>query len=557
VEKAIEILQIIISWKTCVIVGLFIFRKPLVRLLERIIKSNHAKAKVGPSGIEIDMGKVTEQAETEMPRSEGPKAEEPQTIEQQVPEEKRDESLQKVFDLLVNKEDYTEAQRVFHKEVEPKLDGDEKLLWQAVILRFSHKAGDTTAFDKLKAMARMNSTKPQVIKQLALRYKEMKEFNKAREKFLLAKDKYDASDKEQMELIIDCYIEASWCLALDNNYNAAVDMLKQILTNSHFEEQKAEILGTMANISKDRGLIEEFISYAEASLSVDPLNTHLRFNLAYAYSDINRQKLALLHYKKLMDITKGAVAMNNLGVCYSSLKLKGKSITSFFKSAEENETLAMGNLAHNYLEAGFINDARKLIDKANTLSAEGIEVNPRVGSALQRNKNLEEEENETEKKLLKEAEQEREFRVKYSEASLINKCIKKNEIEGPWKTPWGELKIDLDEKSNSFQIKVHQKVEMPRYATFLGRSLGFSQADKLYEDRYIKINGNISALTGKYKIQIDDKEQTTLMAAGKIYDATGYMIINETFDLIDIMEKTTDDKTEFKQWKKVGSEKNT
>jgi tetratricopeptide (TPR) repeat protein len=542
----------------CVIVGLItliIFRKSLERLIDRFVRSNHAKAKVGP--VEIDMGKVTEQAEAKMPKAEEPKAEEPQMIEQQLPEEKRGESfrkvLGKVFDLLLNKEDYAEAQKVFREEAEPKLDGDEKLLWQAVVLRLSHKAGDITAFDKLKEMARTNSTKPQVIKQLALRYKEMGEFDKAKENFLLAKDKYDASDENQRGLIIDCYIEASWCLALDNNYKAAVDMLKQILTNSQFEKSKAEILSAMANISKDRELIDEFISYAEASLSVDPLNTHIRFTLAYAYSDINCRKLALLHYKKLLDITKDATAMNNLGVCYSILKLKGKSITSFLKSAEEKETLAMGNLAHNYLETGFIDDARKLIDKAYKLSTEVTEVNPRVGSALQRIKNLEEEENETEKKLLREAEQERELRVKYSESFLSNKCIKKNEIEGPWKTPWGELKIDLDEKTNSFQIKVHQKVEMPLYSVALARSLGFSQTDKLYEDRYIKINGNIIALTGKYKIQIDDKEQTPSMTAGKIYDATGYMIINESCDRIEIMEKTTDDKTEFKQWEKVGS----
>jgi tetratricopeptide (TPR) repeat protein len=525
-----------------------------VQVIDRFIRSNHAKAKLGK--FELDMGKVAEQAKTETPISERPKAEEPQTIEQQLPEEKRDESLKKILDLLVYKEDYTEAQRVFHEELEPKLDEDDKLFWRAFILRLSHRVGDTNAFEKLKEMARM-STKPQVIKQLALRYREMREFDKAKDTFLLAKDKYDASDENQRGSIIDCYIKASWCLALDNNYNAAVDMLKQILTNSQFEEKKAEILSAMANISKDRGLIEEFISYAEASLSVDPLNTDLRFNLAYVYSDINYQKLALLHYKKLMDITKGAVAMNNLGVCYSSLKLKGKSIVSFFKSVEENETLAMGNLAHNYLESGFMNDARKLIDKANKLSAEGIEVNPRVGSALQKIKNLEEEENETEKKLLKEAEQEREFRVKYSEASLINRCIKKNEIEGPWETPLGELKIDLDEKANSFQIKLHRKVEMTGYGVALALAYGSPQGVKRYEDRYIKIDGNIIALTGKYKIQIDDKEQTTFLGAGKIYDATGYMIINESFDRIEIMEKTTDDKTEFKQWKKVGSEKNT
>ncbi len=545
-----ELLQIIISWPAAIIISVIFLRKPLISLLDRLIKSKHAKAKVGP--LEIDIGKVTEHPEEKIATPKGSETEELQKAEEHIPEQESDKLLDEVFELLFEKKNYTEAQRVFHEKVEPKLMSDDKVFWHAVVLRSSHELGDGSALGKLEEIAKTNSSEPRIIKQLAYRYKEMGEFDKAKEKFLFAKDQYDINDDAKKKLIIDCYIQASWCLASDDKYNDAIDMLKQILGNNELQNQKAKILSGMAYIAKDKQVTEEFICYAEASLNADPLNTDLRFKLAYTYSGIGCEKLALLHYKKLTDITTNIVALNNLGVCYDNLKLKAKGITSYLRSAEGKETLAMGNLAHSYLNAGFINDAKKLIDKANKLSTEGIEVNPRVGSALQQLKNLQNEEQKSEKKLLDKAKKEREFRIKYSGAFLSNKYVKKEPIAGSWETPWGITNIAFDDRSNSFQIKVHQKVEIPRYGSTLATSLGFPQpAKQYYEDRYVKIDGQIHGLTGRYQIQIDDTEQTSLLTGGKIYSAIGYMVINENFDCIDIMEKTTDDKTEYKQWKKT------
>lgn len=546
-----EILQIIISWPAAIIISVIFLHKPLTNLIDRFIKSTRAKAKVGP--VEINIDKIAEQPEDQNATSQGTKAKELQKAEESIPKKKPDELLEELFDLLLKKKNYIEAQKIFHEKVEtdPNLTTDDKALWYAFVLRYSHKLGDEKAIGKLEEIVKINSNKPEVIKQLAYRYRDMGEFDRAREKFLLAKDQYNITDETQKELIVDCYIQASWCLANDDKYNDAIDMLKQLLGKNELQEQKAKILSGMADIAKDKQVNEEFICYSEASLNVDPLNTDLRFSLAYTYSDIGCERLALLHYKKLTDITTNIVALNNLGVCYSRLKLKAKSITSYLRSAEGKETLAIGNLAHSYLDSGFINDAKKLIDKAYKLSTEGIEVNPRVASALRELNNLQQEEQKSEKKLLEEAGKEREFRVKYSEVLLTNKYIEKKKINGSWETPWGVTNIVLDERSNSFQIKMHQKIEMlPRYASTLATSLGFLQPVK-QENRYIKIDGQLYGLTGRYQIQIDDTEQTSLLTGGKIYSATGYMVINENFDYINIMEKAIDDKTEYRQWKKT------
>ena len=551
-----EILKILVSPSGAVItviVALIVFRKPLMRLIYRFTESEQAKAKVGRDGLVLEIGKPAEQAEKAEPKAEEPEDEGVKEVEQRLTEQEVRPLLSRVFELLYTENDYKEAQKVFHEEVELKLSEDEKLFWHAVVLRESHKAGDASAFEKLEKMVNDNETNPQLIKQLALRYRDMEEFEKAREKFLLAKDNLDINDESKRDLIVDCYIESSWCLANDDKYKDAIDTLMKILEKSEFKNQRAKILSAMANIAKDKEEVNDFICYAEASLNTDSLNTDIRFKLAYAYSNMGYEKLALLHYKKLLDISTNIMALNNIGVCYGNLKLKGKSINSYRRSAEENETLAMSNLAYCYLDAGFVNNAKELIDKANRLFAEGIEVNPRVGLALQKIEDLQKEENKTESKLLEEAKRERKFWLKYSEAKLSEKTISNKDWQGPWHTPWGAAEIAPDEESESFKIELHTKVEN-KIATALMPSYGLLQKNKVYDERYITIEGRISGLIGRYKIQIDNTQKTTILTAGKIYSATGYMIINESCDRIEIMEKTLDDKTEFKEWKKVGGD---
>ena len=64
-----EILQIIITWPTAVILTVIVLRKPLVALVERLIKSDRGRAKIGPIEIELgDLAKQGRQAVSELNR---------------------------------------------------------------------------------------------------------------------------------------------------------------------------------------------------------------------------------------------------------------------------------------------------------------------------------------------------------------------------------------------------------------------------------------------------------------------------------------------------------
>ena len=157
-------------------------------------------------------------------------------------------------------------------------------------------------------------------------------------------------------------------MALDGKYDSAIEIIEQPLHESLLEEYKAKILTILAKIAKMSNDLDKFFVYSEGALNLNPANTDLRFDLAYQYSKKNDNRLSLLHYTKLIDTTKSLSGLNNLGVEYETFGLKAKSIESYSKAIENNETLAMANVAQRYLNEGFVKDAEREIKRANDLS---------------------------------------------------------------------------------------------------------------------------------------------------------------------------------------------
>jgi len=463
--------------------------------------------------------------------------------------DKTQEAKEKFFQAM-QVEDATKLQETYIKELEPVLSDDEKPFWKAAALRLSHKFGDSEALHKLIKFSEEKRENPDIIHQLALRYKEMGEYAKAKDKFLAEKDLYNIKKVNEKKKMINCYEEASLCLASDDKYEESIELLTKLLTNDDYKENKAAILTSLANIAKLKKDYDRFFVYTEGTLEINPSNTSLRFDLAYGYGEKDNDLLSLLHYKKLTDTTKSPIGLNNMGVEYQTLKLPAKSISSFEKAACYKETLAMSNIANRYLDEGFVKNAKEQINNANELNKEDIEVHGNVGIAQNRIVKMLEDEETKEKEILAEAEKERKFRVKYSEAFYCGTSVAKERLEGSWKTPWGDLRMVFDDITHTFQVDETKEVEVSS-SLLLGLSMRKSVSKK---NRLIKIVGKVENLSGRYKIEIEEKLENVIfgLETTKIYEADGYMIIDKDYFTIDVMEKTKDDKLNIHVWKKVG-----
>jgi len=495
-------------------------------------------------------GGVVEKTTEENKQLDGAKLEEQEGEPKQETEYKKNVALNKFYKALLGDENFVEAQKIFDKEVQEVLEEKDKVPYRALLLRKSHLLGDSNAFDKFQKLAQENEDNPRVIKQLAYYYKDIGEFRKAEETFLLAKDKCNKNDAGERKGLVDAYVQAALCLSLDDKYNDAISMLNKLLFDSVLADQKAEILEAMARIFKENGEIDSFFAHSEAALDINLSNTSLRFDLAYAYSNNNNEKLGLLHYKKLTDDIKNhSTGLNNLGASYNNLKLIGKSVQSYIKAADYDSSWGMGNLAHKYLDAGFIIDAKRMIDKANKLYANGVKVSPRVADAIKKLDDMHKKEAEKEKEILSEARKESQYRVRYSKALCSDMNTTKDGIDGIWETPWGNGKLNYDESTKSFNIKIQREIDLNLIASLFAAKVGMPRPEPKKKFQNISVEGTFEGLGGKYNIRISEGKEAPTLLTGEA-DATGHLILNDDLNNMSVMEKTKDGKIEFKQWKK-------
>ena len=509
--------------------------------LNHMINSMKEKITIGiSSGIEESL-ENTKEPELELPK------EKIQKLNQEKGQEKKAEGLKKMFDAIIKKEDYKEAQKIYNEELKKYLEGDEREMWWAFVLRFSIKLGDPEAFSKLQVLVNENKNNFGVVKQLALAYKEMREYRKAKNIFSETRKLLDTTEEKDKEKIIDCYEQESLYLVLDNEYEESIKLLSDLLYEDNFKEYKAKILAVLANLAKTKEDIERFFIYAEGLLNIDPTNTELRFDLAYRYSKKGDNEMSLLHYKKLTNTTKSPMGLNNLGVQYDILKLPAKSIDSYLESSKNKNTLAMANIAGRYLNEGFIKDAKREIKRAYDLSRENIEAHGNIGYAKNRMEEILEKEEKKEKEILIKAERERKFRVKYSEAFYCDIDLAKEKIDGTWLTAWGDVTITFDKDRNSFKGFGKSKIKPDEFLLVLLKNKDFTI------NRSIKIQGNIIKLSGKYEIvieEIDEYEGGKFYGEKKSYKVNGYMVIHKEINEIEVMEKRNDEDFKIYSWNK-------
>jgi len=462
--------------------------------------------------------------------------------------DKKQDATEKLYKSLFVEKDYIKAQQIYEKEVQKILKPEENRIWKAILLRYSHKLGDVKALEKLENYADENKDIPEIINELAFRYKEMGEYQRAKEKFLLVKDLYDM-DKEKKK-IIDCYEQIGLCLAYDNKYEEAYTLLSQLLHDAKLKEYKAKLLAILARIAKKEKDLEKLFIYAESCLEINPSDTDLRFDLAYNHSKKGNNKLSCLHYKKLINTTKSPVGLNNLGVEYETLNLPAKSIKSYFNAANYNETLAMANIAQSYLTGGFIDDANREIKRANDLSKEGIEIHGNIGLAKNRLSAILEQENKQENEILDEAEKERKFRVYYSEAFYSNNKVKKEELEGIWQTPWGDLQLRFDEGKGIFNVDEELTLKLEGMEGWVKQKT--EPPEEQFKKRIVKIEGKIINLSARYDIDVRDIIEYKYIPPDRknVYEAKGYLVLDVSNNTISVMEKDKEKKLKMDSWKR-------
>ncbi len=470
------------------------------------------------------------------------KQREQETKDKQIP---YDELFEAHYEKDINK-----VNEVYQKKIKPKLEalGKKNIpFWDAVIYRWNYYAGDASALTKLEEFAK-HSNSYEVYRELASCYEFANQNEEAREVILKCKN-LAKKDSER----IDCTIKEAFCFVRDKKSDAAIDLLLDEANNILDKELLSQMFDSLIDIAKDMEDDYLYVLFCEKALDINPVNTSIRFNIAYKYSNLGKSDLAVFHYQKLIKIYEDPAGFNNLGVAFEALGLKGRSIDCYENAIERKNTLACANIASRYLKQGFAKLAEKVLNQAEEFHKEGSDVHENVGKAKSELKSLIEDEEKKYAKIMDIASDVSRFKVRHSNAFYIKaneeRCI---DIEGEWNvnSKWN-IPMKVDKRSKTFKGK--REIRLEDTVSLVGLALAGmdSSGTKTFKTRIVTVNGNLNNYSGKYSINVTDyKDGATLITGGieEIYAAEGLFIINGSVTEINVLEENKKGEYLFNNW---------
>ncbi|MEI6291884.1 MAG: hypothetical protein WCP19_15795, partial [Chloroflexota bacterium] len=103
----------------------------------------------------------------------------------------------------------------------------------------------------------------------------------------------------------------------------------------------------------------------EKVIELSPDNQTQIFNAAFAQSQAGLSALSISNYDALLrQNPENALALNNLGYEFTLVDMPIRAVKYYKASAGKNETLAMANIAMNFITSGFIDEAEEIIKTA-------------------------------------------------------------------------------------------------------------------------------------------------------------------------------------------------
>ncbi len=306
------------------------------------------------------------------------------------------------------------------------------------------RVGDESALRKLQTLAKREEADAPTKHWLALAYVKAGDHARAAETFEESAKSCDVEEERARSIA-----RAADSLYESGKREEAFARIMLELGKAGSKEVESHLYEGLATLYEKAREPELRALAIEKALEGRPNNPSLRFQAALGYDHESFTRLALMHYRKQLDFHPDDVAsLNNIGIEYDRLKMPMRSVRNFKKSAEHNETLAMANLAYQFLSAGFASEATQILDRARTMA----DVHSLVGSAIAYMAQMEEAEKEVEEKCIEAAHDQQRFLAAFGEAFFVTQSKKQPaaNFAGRWKLPDG-VEIDVTQVDGTIQ----------------------------------------------------------------------------------------------------------
>lgn len=373
--------------------------------------------------------------------------------------------------------------------------------------------------ERLEALAANNPKNDEVHASLAQAYEVFGESEKAAERYLHAADLAADPNKIATRLgtAMAAYLNANNCAEADK----IAARLRTMETGD--TETTNTIVTALRKAADMQGNLDAYFGLSESWLGLHPDDTSVRFDLAYKYSQENRESLSLYHYLRINASERSTATWNNLGVQYAHFELHSKSVNAYRSAEEKGETLAMSNLANKLINAGFLCEAEEICTKALKFQ----DYHKNVGSAIVRIKGLPEEEDKKEEELLKKASTHSTFNRHYGQAL---RSASAPDVAGEWRGPKCVLTVDIRDG----RFVAIGEYEQPKLSLPLALALGGLGATRsLPEKRRVRYEGNM--IGHAIKCMLDDSEIDAAPAA-----ARGLLSAEKKMEILMVVSKSAE-----------------
>jgi Flp pilus assembly protein TadD len=282
-------------------------------------------------------------------------------------------------------------------------------------------------------------------------------------------------------------------------------------------------LGQLAEVREDDDC---YCAYAELFLEFYPDDNYRRASLAYKYLQLTDNTLAVFHSELIPRKERTEGLLNNLGVAYARSGLKGHAVASYRKSEGLGGTLAMSNLAHILVSAGFLTEAQELCNKATKVN----NYDKAIGTAITQIREAEDTEKKEKTKAIAEKQSKRHFLSDYARARLGPMPA---DQEGTWTGPECPLTVRL--KSQKFTATGSYETQEVGSLPLL---LGGSTQTQAKTAMAVTYDGEASGLTVKFRKTVS-RASSGGSALTDPAPKEGLIIISEGGDSLRVYEKTT------------------
>jgi Tfp pilus assembly protein PilF len=392
------------------------------------------------------------------------------------------------------------GERLFEGLQYAEEDGEQKLRNEAIYLYLRYSAGDISAMDRLLQLLERVKTIPTILPVvhnfIGMAYEESDEFAKASECYECA-----ARTAQTNESRAAYKVSATRSKFLSGDASTAYEEIKEEINKSEAPRVTSLLYVGISNLYHRSGNMELKAISLEKAIECSPNDKDLRFDAAYSYNDAGLVHLSLLHYLKATEFDPDhSSALNNVGIVYGQLGMPVKQIKSYKRASNNKNTLASANMAYQYIEAGFAEEAKILLQEAN--QEENVHSN--VNKALSALADARQSEDDKEKESLEEARIRRQHLLLFAEA-YFDSSVSMYVMDSEWKLADG-VTVAAEKKGEVFEFGWERKENR-----YLIRTQIENRSLKVLEYNREHPNSVILADTGYAYISKDEKHIVFMM----------------------------------------------